>query len=270
VVNYPLFFSEQRTVLPPSSGRAGRRHKAIHEHSAPLKVPADPLLDRPASAELVQFTREQYFEDILKLRDDERERIGHELHDSAGQLLLYLQLSVARLKMMEAAEHHEDLIDEIQATARQIAAEIRSLAFVNHSVRRPPDDLAEALRALIEGFGKRTGCSVSFTIQGDPTPMDNATSLALLRIAQESLVNVHRHAHASRVTMTLTAHNHCLELAICDDGIGMPSSKEIAARGGVGVDGMRFRMEQIGGEFRITSPKRGTKVWAKLPLTHLP
>ena len=260
MVDYPLFFSEQHPAQPGYNGIGLRAPKNNRDAPAMLNLSAEP------SPDIVQFTREQYFEDILKLRDDERERIGHELHDSAGQLLLYLQLSVGRLKRVDEADHHEELLEEIQGTVRQIAAEIRSLAYVNNPVRKSPDDLACALKALVEGFGKRTGCRVSFRTHGDPLQIDDAASLALFRIAQESLVNVHRHAHASRVTIKLTTNDRWLELAIRDNGVGVPSREQIAALGGVGIDGMRFRMEQVGGKFRILKRDHGTEVCARLPL----
>lgn len=229
-------------------------------------MPGGSFLERGSPSDILEFTREQIFDEILRLRDDERERIGHELHDSAGQLLLFLQLSVARLKLHEEAKSYEGLIEEIQETARLISAEVRSLAYLNHPAELAPSGLASTLRGLLEGFGKRTGFHVSFHSAGDLPPIDADTSMALLRVAQEALVNIHRHAHAQAVTMSLEIRGNKLELTITDDGVGMPSAELLAIEGGVGVQGMRFRVKRLGGEFRICNLERGTRISAAVPV----
>jgi signal transduction histidine kinase len=218
----------------------------------------------PAS-EVLEFTRGQIFDELLRLRDDERQRIGQELHDSAGQLLLSLQLDVALLRATEKTGQSESLICEIEDTARLIGQEIRSLAFLNHPVHMDPSGLGSALQALISGFGKRTGCRVSFEVSGDARSPSRTSSMALLRVAQEALVNVHRHAHASCVTAKLERRGSSIELTISDDGVGMPSRKELAMHGGVGVEGMRFRVERLGGRFHIAKLKHGTKISVSVP-----
>ena len=261
-----LFFEERHR-----GGRQGRRAEVGQARTdgfdfTHANLPGNSLFQTLDESDVIQLTRDEFFEGLLKLRDDERDRVGHELHDSAGQLLLYLQLSVARLKLIEAAEQHSELIEEIQSTARQISAEIRSLAFINHPVRMPTDGLSSAVESLLAGFGKRTGYDVSFSTDGDVTKADATTSLALLRVAQEALVNIHRHARASTVSMSLSAGDDLVELAIRDDGIGMPTDDEMSHKGGVGVEGMRFRVEQLGGEFRIGNIAHGTEIVAQMPL----
>jgi signal transduction histidine kinase len=216
--------------------------------------------------DILEFTRAQIFDELLRLRDDERQRIGQELHDSAGQLVLALQLNLARL---HEAERHADcgpLIEEIQDTARLIGQEIRSLAFLNHPIHMHPSGLASALQALMDGFRKRTGCRVYFSVVGEQPLGNRASSMALLRIAQEAMVNVHRHAHATCICAKLETRGNRLALTIRDDGVGMPSSEEIATNGGVGVQGMRFRVEQLGGRFQIAKLKHGTKISASVPI----
>jgi len=216
-----------------------------------------------SASHVVHCTPDELLEELLRLRDDERERVGHELHDSAGQLLLYLQLSVARLKALESADDHCELIDEIQATTRQISSEIRSLAFLNHPMSLSADGLASALQGLVEGFGKRTGFRVGFETRGDVSHVDADASLALLRVGQEALVNIHRHARATAVEMQLTSDSGRLELVVRDDGVGMPDN--LPAHAGVGVEGMRFRVEQLGGAFMISNAHPGTRLVARLP-----
>jgi signal transduction histidine kinase len=223
------------------------------------------LFEGGSPTDVLEFTRAQIFDEILRMRDDERQRIGQELHDSAGQLLLALQLSLARLRETERQTPHEGLIEEIEDTARLIGQEIRSLAFLNHPIHMHPSGLASALNALMNGFRKRTGYRVRFKVIVDQPSLNRASSMALLRVAQEALVNVHRHAHASCITAKLETRGDRLELTIGDDGVGMPSPEDLAMHGGVGVQGMRFRVEQLGGRFHITNLKHGTKISASVP-----
>jgi len=260
-----LLFAGEQFSHPPSGSTEARLSDSANDSGLAPILPGISSISWDSASQVVHCTREELFEELLRLRDDERERVGLELHDSAGQLLLYLQLSVARLKGIESAEDHGELIDEIQATTRQIASEIRSLAFINHPMPMS-DGLSSALQALIEGFGKRTGYPVTFELHGDVSHISEAASLAFLRVAQEALVNIHRHARATKVTMQLSSSTMGLELVICDDGIGMPSAKDLAAHAGVGVEGMRFRVEQLGGEFSMTNARPGTRLHATLPV----
>lgn len=237
-----------------------------HVLSDETGITPDEWLEWGPPSDVLEFTRAQIFEKMLSLRDDERQRIGQELHDSAGQLLLSLQLSVALLRETEKDNGHEGLIDEIQDTARLIDQEIRSLAFLNHPMRMDSRGLPAALQALIGGFGKRTGCRVSFKVIGDQPSEDGNSSMALLRVAQEALVNIHRHAHASFVTAKLERQERSLELTIGDNGVGLPPRDQLAVNRGVGLDGMRFRIERLGGSFRIAKLKHGTRISARVPL----
>ena len=233
---------------------------------SPKKISVDEwLFEWGSPSEVIEFTREQIFQELLKQREDERQRIGQELHDSAGQLLLALQLSLARLGEAQKGGEQEELVGEIQGMASLIGQEIRSLAFLNHTAGLHASGLASALKSLATGFGKRTGCQVDFKAIGRRHEPSRASSLALLRVAQEALVNVHRYAHASHISIRLVSREKNLELTIADNGIGMPSPERLALNGGVGVEGMRFRVERLGGEFRIGNAKPGTKISAIVP-----
>ncbi len=142
-------------------------------------------------------------DELLRIHEYERQRIGQELHDSAGQLLVSLQFSVAHLKRVEEGSGHDSLLEEIQDTVRQIDQEIRSLAFLHYPVELSDRGLSSAIQALVRGFGRRTGIRTSFKASGDQSIASDSISTALLRVAQEALVNVHRHAHASHANVSL-------------------------------------------------------------------
>jgi signal transduction histidine kinase len=201
-------------------------------------------------------------EQLLRALDHERRRLGQELHDSVGQLIACLQLSIARLEIEDP--EHGCLIREIQDITSEIGDEIRSLAFLQYPAELADRGLASAVELLSRGFASRTGIKSAFTLSGDVGGVSDTGALALLRVAQEALVNIYRHAHASVATVSLRRRGQSVELSVRDDGAGLAEGPGNFF--GVGLQSMRHRVETLGGIFRITSPKRGVKVFASVPI----
>jgi signal transduction histidine kinase len=214
------------------------------------------------------FTRAEILEQMLNVWDYERRRMGQELHDSAGQLLVALQLSVAHLQDVHDATSLADLLDEIRDTVRQIDREIRSVSFLNCPTELGAHGLGLALQALAHGFARRTGIQVDCQSNDEGAVGEGPASVALLRIAQEALVNIHRHAQASAVRLALKRRRDVLELTISDNGIGIPSDDELEKRHGLGLQGMRHRAEQLAGGFDIKRLKHGTRISARVPFAN--
>ena len=204
-------------------------------------------------------------ERLLKIHEYERQRMGQELHDSAGQLLVSLQLSIAHLKLVEKDHGNDDLIEEIQETVARIDREIRSLAFLHYPVELGDRGLAAAIESLARGFGRRTGIATIFRSVGNPQVQDAPIATALLRVAQEALVNIHRHAHASLAMIMLRKRKGAIMLVVSDDGVGIPADI-LEKRPGVGVQGMRHRVEAFGGHLEITNLKHGVRVSVEIPI----
>jgi len=206
-------------------------------------------------------------EELLRIHEYERRRLGQELHDSTGQLVVSLLLSLSRLRRIDEGFGHGTLIDEIQEIVRQIDKEIRSLAFLHCPAELADRCLFASVESLAIGFGRRTGMHVSFKSLGDAGPVNEPVSIALLRVTQEALVNIHRHAHATSAKVELRRRSDRLELRISDDGIGMPEAGDFVAPSGIGLQGMRYRVEALGGQFEIRDRHPGTVISATVPLT---
>ena len=202
-------------------------------------------------------------------QEDERVRVGRALHDSTGQLLLSLSLSFAHLRETPHDSGLDPSLDEISETISQISREIRTFAFLEYPAELRAGGLAAALDSFARGFAKRTGLRVEFQASGVGEIADPRTALALLRIGQEALVNVYRHAHASVVHLALDRHGRELQLTVTDDGRGMPRTAGLGSSHGVGLIGMRHRAERLGGDFNITRLKHGTKIVATVPVRPL-
>jgi signal transduction histidine kinase len=126
-------------------------------------------------------------------------------------------------------------------------------------------DLTDALRALVEGFGRRTELNATFEVEGGPFALSEAAVHALYRVAQEALSNVYRHARAKSATVRLCSRGSHAHLIITDDGVGL-SDETLAGRGtaGVGLSGMRSRLTEIGGRLTVNRLSPGTAVIASV------
>lgn len=209
---------------------------------------------------------DHYLEHRLMAQEYEGLRMGRELHDSTGQLLLSLRLSVAHLKSAFENRESEEILEEISETVRQIDQEIRAFSYLHYPAELGKGGLVAALNTLARGFADRTGLKIVFKGFCDRAIVNGAASVALLRVAQEALMNVHRHAHARLVRMSLVEQGDTLELSVQDDGRGMPLATSESVSKGLGLPGMRHRLERLGGHFSVRRLKHGTKVVASLTI----
>jgi signal transduction histidine kinase len=206
--------------------------------------------------------------ELMRLQDDERRRIGRDLHDSTGQTLAALELNLSRLMQAPAAPgDRRDLLEQCAQLASQCSKEIRTASYLLH----PPllDDLGllSALRWLADGFHERSGIEVRLDLPNSMPRLSRDEELTLFRIAQEALTNVHRHAESPWASVRLRQREDSIVMEIEDAGLG--SRAPGASRGsfplGVGLAGMRERVRQVGGTFTVEAGDSGTIVRATLP-----
>lgn len=210
---------------------------------------------------------------LLNLQDDERRRIARELHDVTAQNLFAVNVNLARLQQRASALpddlHH--ILDECSLLGQQALQEIRTLSYVLHPPLLDQAGLVSAVEWLVEGFIKRSGIHVALTIIGEIGRLPSKIETALFRIVQEALTNIHRHSDSGTASIKLEKADDAIILQIEDRGKGM-MLKEVAARDGdfqsvgVGIAGMRQRLQQLGGRLEIKSNIEGTTVTAIVPL----
>jgi signal transduction histidine kinase len=208
---------------------------------------------------------------ILELQDVERRKIARELHDSVGQFLAGLKLNLGRLQRSEfdaTAENHALLTETIDLTDKAIG-EVRTISYLLH----PPllDELGfhSAARWYVEGFAKRSGIEVQLRLSEIADRLPREIELALFRVLQESLTNVHRHAMAHKVEIELECTDDEVKLLVCDDGKGLKAGTLLRFRSGqaagIGLAGMRERLSELGGSLEVESSNVGTQIRATLP-----
>jgi signal transduction histidine kinase len=208
---------------------------------------------------------------LLHVQDEERRRLAVELHDSTGQLLTGL---IVNLDLLEQGVHGLDaplhqLLAESRSLADQCARDVRTLAYLLHPPLLDEIGLQPAVRWYVEGFINRSGIQVDLNLgqfERLPRPME----LALFRVIQESLTNVHRHATSATASIRLTGTPRAVTLEVQDRGRGLRDNvKNAAVRYemlGVGIQGMRERIRQLGGTFEVTFTDRGTTVRVRVPI----
>jgi PAS domain S-box-containing protein len=208
---------------------------------------------------------------LMRVQDQERRRIGRELHDSTSQVLAALEISLSR------ANKHADRMPvpsrenlaECAELAKQCTAQIRTASYLLHPPLLEELGLSSSLHWLVDGFVQRSGIDVELDLPAALPRLGDEYELALFRVVQEALTNVHRHSGSPRARIRLSLGNARLELEIIDYGRGIaPDRFKDLESGrktlGVGVSGMRERLNQLGGAFQIVSSGSGTRIRVSL------
>lgn len=207
-------------------------------------------------------------ERLLTLQEEERRCIAEELHDSTVQHLVAIGLNVMQLQARSA----DPLLEEIEGSLDEASKELRTLTYLLHPPSLEREGLHQTLRNYADGFAKRSGLQVASRINGTVDALSFPLQRTILRIVQESLANVHRHASATRVRIDLRCFARQLHLIVHDDGKGIPGATEAGnrlhsmTRSGVGLPGINARLQQFGGELQIQSGPGGTRLHAVVPL----
>lgn len=210
---------------------------------------------------------------LLRMQDQERRRIAREIHDGAVQDLAGLALHLSALEGLDsvsgdpaAAKAVHDCLAHANASAR----ELRTLSYLLHPPLLEELGLANTLQTFTEGFARRTGIRVALRLPGAFPRIDSDRELALFRIVQESLSNVHKHSASPDAEIRAAIEDHCLTVEIEDHGRGIPlTSFQQPANGvvlGVGMPGMQERARQLGGSLEIDSRPGRTVIRVRLPL----
>ena len=210
---------------------------------------------------------------LMRMQDQERRRIARDLHDGAVQDMAGLALHLTALREMPAVRDEPQalrVVDDSLKLANEGARGLRTLSYLLHPPLLDELGLATALRTFAEGFSKRTGIVVRLMLPRQLGRLGPDVELALFRIVQESLANVHRHSNSPSVEIRATVHGDSLTMEVEDRGRGVPpAAPEPDSEGvqlGVGIPGMQERARQLGGKLDLESEPGRTLVRVRLPL----
>ena len=201
---------------------------------------------------------------LMHLQDEERRRIARDLHDTTSQELAMLNMNLQRLEHMlgRADPGIRELLAGTVQLARECSQRIRTTSYLLHPPLLDEVGLTPAVLWFVEGFAQRSGIHVNLTISPQLGRLLNTAELALYRVLQEALANVLRHSGSSEATVAIKRSRRAVKVIVADRGRGLRQP----AGPGVGIAGMRERLEELGGSLQVRFSPRGTTVRAVLPL----
>lgn len=247
---------EQRQLFQSLSEARRELEKRVEERTAELQSANERL--RSLSGRLV------------RLQDEERKRLARELHDSVGQILaaMAMNLGVLRAQSDKLGAQGGRAVSETARLLDQASREIRTISHLLHPPLLEIAGLATALRWYVDGFAERSKIRVDVEIPDNLERLPDDMELAIFRLVQECLTNIHRHAESGTAAIRIWQDGNRLVVQVKDYGKGIPKEKrqDLATSGktGVGFGGMRERLRQLGGSLEILSDGNGTAVSAIL------
>jgi len=207
---------------------------------------------------------------LMETQDLERRRIARELHDSVGQMLALLTMNLSSMQKTAegTAPDMSAKLRESQKLLADISDEIRTTSYLLHPPLLEEIGLVTAIEIYMEGLRERSGLKIDLDAQRDFGRLADGKELALFRVMQECLTNVHRHSGSDTAKVRLQRHDGQAILEVEDrgKGISLQALDGAKSRGGVGLQGMRERLRHFGGELLVESVPSGTRIRASLPL----
>jgi len=205
---------------------------------------------------------------IVAIRDEERRRLGRELHDSQGQYLAAIKMN---LEMIETADSALSTIQKSALTEAITLLErsMREIRVISHLLHPPLLDeigLQAVVPWYLTSFSERSGIQIDLEMPADIAKLPDQVELAVFRVLQECLTNVHRHSGSKVARVKILPQDTNVILEVGDSGHGVSSQNGADPVIGVGITGMRERVRELGGQFEISSTPEGTTVRAVLPI----
>jgi PAS domain S-box-containing protein len=203
---------------------------------------------------------------LIDAQEEERRRIGRELHDHISQMLGVLAIGLDQLRAEETTPPDVgSALEQLRQNASEIAGEVHGLSHRLHSSTLDHFGLVPALQRLVGDFSTRHGIAIDFSHEAVPGTLPSEMALCLFRVAEESLTNIAKHSSAKSARVHLRGESAGLRLRIEDSGIGFDAAA-VEHGGGLGFVSMRERLRALRGAVRVDSvPSRGTMIDVWLP-----
>ena len=236
----------------------------------------DKVTQRTAELDKANQSLSELTARLLQSQDDERRRIARDLHDSIGQTLASLGINLSSVEAeIERLMKAINIVKDSRELVREMSTNIRTISYLLHPPLLDEKGLSFAIPWYAEGFAERSKIKVDLELPDDLGRLSRDSEVAIFRVVQECLTNIHRHSESvtAKIRITRSENDVCVEVE--DHGKGVPSEKlhemTSGATPGVGIRGMRERIRQLGGILEIESPGsgQGTVVMTRLPLVDL-
>jgi signal transduction histidine kinase len=199
----------------------------------------------------------------------ERQRLAHEIHDTLAQgfisIIMHLETAEHSLPPPNSEAAHQ--IQQAKETARHNLQQARRVVAALRPESLENDSLPSALERTVQRWSQQHNIPATMHTTGTPLPLHPDVDVTLLRATQEALANIHKHAQAHNVSVTLSYMGDSVLLDVQDDGVGLNGARPSPFGGGFGLQAMRERAAQFGGELLLESePGGGTTVVVSIPI----
>jgi signal transduction histidine kinase len=223
---------------------------------------------RLAALEQQEDIRRELLRHIVQVQEDERARIARELHDETSQILSAFMLELATLRELTKRKPQvKNIVDKLHEHSRQMSQGLYTMV---HDLRPAQLDdlgLVPAIKSLLDNECCPKGMQVTFDVTGKQKRLDSLIETVLFRVTQEALTNVTRHADTNKACVRLDYAPDAITLGVLDSGKGFDPNEPLRPPRGWGLEGMRERVESVGGQLVLYSaPGRGTTVEVVIPL----
>jgi len=212
---------------------------------------------------------------VLKLQDEERRKIGRELHDCLGQYLTALKINLIALnqptRVADEQRNWAECVSDCLAIVEECLKGTRTLSHLLHPPLLDEIGFASSARWFVEEFARRSGLFVYCDVAPDVSRFGHNAELCFFRVLQESITNAHRHSGCRAVNVIIQADPTTVTLTVKDDGKGIPPDRLKQIREGtgplgIGLTGMKERVYELGGHLSVDSSEHGTTVTAVVPI----
>jgi len=244
----------------------------VHRRTAEIAQKNLQIQEQAKTLEMANRDLRELSARLLQVQDNERRRIARDLHDSTGQILALLSMTLSGLQA-EARKFSPGLADGLGQNVeivRQVSTELRTLSYLLHPPLLDEMGLESALRWYVDGFGKRSGIKVTLDLPVKLGRLSRELETAIYRIVQECLTNIHRHSESPTAAIRLSQLPDQIALEVKDEGKGIAQEQlsKIASTGvtGVVLRGIRERITDFRGGLEITSRENGTLIKVVIPL----
>jgi PAS domain S-box-containing protein len=232
------------------------------------------VLDRTLELRLAREALQVLSGRLMQAQDDERRRVARELHESVGQYLAAIQMNLSAV-INDPSRPDDGYRSRLQASMKLVdhcTSEIRTISYLLHPPLLDDVGLRSAISWYVDGFTERTGVAVSLDIPSDLRRFSADVETVTFRVVQQSLANIHRHSDSKAGRVRLALVGGRLVVEISDEGRGLDAAtlakfRQSGQIPGVGLSGMRERINSLQGTFDILSDKSGTTIAVTLPIS---
>ncbi len=237
----------------------------VRARTAELQSKNVQLLDEVKRREDAETSLRTLTSQLMLIRDEERRRVAHELHESTAQVLATVAMNLSVLGEADRGKRESKLITESAGLVDNLLGEVRQLSNLLHPPTLDEMGLPSAIQWYAERFAKRSNINVTLEIPSDFGRLSREKEMALFRVVQESLANVHQHSGSASATVRISQSSDHVCVQVSDLGKGMPAGPS-SGSSGVGIKGMCERLRQLGGVLNVHSNGGGTLVTADIPV----